>query len=113
MYSGTLLDIKKVIVLLHTLLAYNGLFFRYKVYSSDPRECLCTSCFLKEDCNYRNNCGIELYDGDLQHSLMKKKMDAHTFFLPFLCSYIPDLALGVLKMLIRICFRDVLPPAVY
>ena len=73
MYSGTLLDIKKVIVLLHTLLAYNGLFFRYKVYLSDPRECLCTSCFLKEDCNYRNNCGIELYDGDLQHSLMKKK----------------------------------------
>ena len=40
-------------------------------------------------------------------------MDAHAFFLPFLCSDIPDLALGVLKMLIRLCFRDVLQLAVY
>ena len=43
MYSGTPLDIKKFIVLLHTLSAYNSLLVRYKVYSSDPRECLCTS----------------------------------------------------------------------
>ena len=41
MYSGTPLDIKKIIVLLHTLSAYNSLLVRYKVYSSDPRECLC------------------------------------------------------------------------
>ena len=40
-------------------------------------------------------------------------MDAHAFFLPLLCSDIPDLALGVLKMLIRLCFRDVLQLAVY
>ena len=32
----------KIIVLLHTLSAYNSLLVRYKVYSSDPRECLCT-----------------------------------------------------------------------
>ena len=42
MYSGTSLDIKKFIVLLHTLTAYNNLLVRYKVYSSDLRECLCT-----------------------------------------------------------------------
>ena len=35
------------------------------------------------------------------------------FFFPFLCSGIADLALGILKMLIRVCFRDVLQPAVY
>ena len=34
---------QKNIVLLHTLSAYNSLLVRYKVYSSDPRECLCTS----------------------------------------------------------------------
>ena len=33
------------------------------------------------------------------------------FFFPFLFSGIPDLALGILKMLIRVCFRDVLQPA--
>ena len=42
MYSGTPLDIKKSIVLLHTLSAYNSLLVRYKVYSTDLRECLCT-----------------------------------------------------------------------
>ena len=35
------------------------------------------------------------------------------FFFPFLCSDIPDLALGILKMLIHLCFRDLLQPAVY
>ena len=35
------------------------------------------------------------------------------FFLPFLCFAIPDLDLGILKMLIRVYFRDVLQPAVY
>ena len=39
----SLLILKKNIVLLHTLSAYNSLLVRYKVYSSDPRECLCTS----------------------------------------------------------------------
>ena len=35
------------------------------------------------------------------------------FFLPFLCSAIPDLDLGILKMLICVCFLDVLQPGVY
>ena len=38
-----LLISKKFIVLLHTLSAYNSLLVRYKVYSTDPREFLCTS----------------------------------------------------------------------
>ena len=37
----------------------------------------------------------------------------HMFFFQFLCSGIPDLALGILKILIRVSFRDVLQPAVY
>ena len=35
------------------------------------------------------------------------------FFFPFLCSVIPDFDLGILKMLISVCFRDVLQLAVY
>ena len=35
------------------------------------------------------------------------------FFLSILCFAIPDLDLGILKMLIRVCFRDVLQPGVY
>ena len=35
------------------------------------------------------------------------------FFFPFLCFGIPDVALGILKMLISVCFLDVLQPAVY
>ena len=35
------------------------------------------------------------------------------FFFLFLCSTLPDLDLGVLKMLIRVWFRDVLQPLVY
>ena len=35
------------------------------------------------------------------------------FFFPFLCSAIQDLDLGILKTLIRVCFRDALQPAVY
>ena len=34
---------KKFIVHLHTLSAYNSLLVRYKVYSSNPRECLRSS----------------------------------------------------------------------
>ena len=41
MYSGIPLDIKRVVVL-RTLSACNTLLVRYKVYSSDLRECLCT-----------------------------------------------------------------------
>ena len=37
-----LLILKKLIVLLHTLSAYNDLLVRYEVYSSDLRERLCT-----------------------------------------------------------------------
>ena len=66
------------------------------------------SCFFKKDCSYRNNCGIRLHDGDLEHSLIKEKYRSS-----FLCSAIPDLDLGILKMLIRVCFRDVLQPGVY
>ena len=35
------------------------------------------------------------------------------FFFSFLCSAIPDLDLGILKMLNHVCLRDVLQPAVY
>ena len=66
------------------------------------------SCFFKKDCSYRNNCGIRLHDGDLEHSLIKEKYRSS-----FLCSAIPDLDLGILKMLIRVCFHDVLQPGEY
>ena len=42
MYSGTPLYLKKFIVLLFTLSAYNSVLLRYQVYTADPRECLCT-----------------------------------------------------------------------
>ena len=35
------------------------------------------------------------------------------FFFSFLCSAIPGLDLGILKMRIRVCFRDVFQPEVY
>ena len=35
------------------------------------------------------------------------------FFIPFLCSGVPNLALEILKMLIDVCFLDVLQPAFY
>ena len=72
------------------------------------------AAFLKKDCNYRNNCGIQLRDVN-QCSLMKKKkkkLDVHMMFFPFLCFGIPDLASEILKMLIRVCFRDVLQPSI-
>ena len=41
------------------------------------------SYFLKKDCSYRNNCGIQLHDGDLEHSIMKEKKNRrHYVFLP-------------------------------
>ena len=73
-----------------------------------------TAAAIKKDCSYRNNCGIWLHAGDLEHSLMKeKKIGLYMFSFSFLCFAIPDLDLGILKMLIRVCFRDVLQPAVY
>ena len=42
------LDMKKIIVLLHALSAYDSLLVRYKVYSSDLRECLRTSWMYAE-----------------------------------------------------------------
>ena len=69
---------------------------------------------IKKDCSYRNNCGIQLHAGDLEHSLMKeKKIGLHMFFFSFLCSAIPDLDLGILKMPIPVCFHDALQPGVY
>ena len=62
--------------------------------------------------NYK--CGIRVHDGDLKHSLMKEnKIDHHMFFFPILCSVIPDLDLGILKMTICVCFRDALKPEAY
>ena len=71
------------------------------------------SCFFKKDCCYRNNCCIRLHDGDLEHCLTNnnKKIDVYMFLLPFICSGIPGLAIGILKMLVFVCFRDALQPA--
>ena len=52
--------------------------------------------------------------GDLEHSPIKeKKIGLRMFFFSFLCSAIPDLNLAILKVLIRVCFHDVLQPGVY
>ena len=56
---------------------------------------------------------FRLHDGDLENSLIKKKIDVHMIFFSFLYSGIPDTASGILKMLIPVCFRDLLQPAVY
>ena len=72
------------------------------------------SSFLRKDRSYRNNSDIRLHNGDLEQCLMEeKKIDVHMIFFSFLYSGIPDTALGILKMLIRVCFRDLLQPAVY
>ena len=69
---------------------------------------------IKKDCSYRNSWSIRLHAGDLEHSLMKeKKIGLHMFFFSFLCFAIPDLDLGILNMLVRVCFRDVLQPGAY
>ena len=79
-----------------------------------PYVAIIIAAAIKKDCSYRNNCGIRLHAGDLEHSLMKeKKIGLHMLFFSFLSSAIPDLDLGILKMLIRVCFRDVLQPGVY
>ena len=66
--------------------------------------------FFKKGCSYKSNCGIRLHDSDLEPSLMKKRK---MFFFPILFSGFPDLALGILKMPIRVCLHDVFQPAVY
>ena len=70
---------------------------------------------IKKDCTHSNNCGIQLHDGDLEHILMKQKKRSSNVFLPtfmfFFPTVIPDLDLGILKMLIRVSFRDVIQPA--
>ena len=44
-------------------------------------------------------------NADLEHNLIKdKNIYVHIFFIPFSYSGIPDLALGILKMLIRVYF---------
>ena len=54
---------------------------------------------IKKDCIYRNKCGIQLHDDDLEHSLKKEKKNRSSYvFSPFLCSVIPDLDLGILKI---------------
>ena len=55
-----------------------------------------------------------MYAGDLEQSPMKEKeIGLHMFFFSFLCFAIPDLDLRILKMLIRVYFRDVLQQGVY
>ena len=76
-------------------------------------QCFLTYAAIKNDCSHRGNCGIRLHTGDLKHGFMKEKKGPSYVFLLILCSAIPDLDLGILKMLIHVCFRDVLQPAVY
>ena len=52
-------------------------------------------------------------DDELEQFHERKKIDVYMFFSLFLCSGIPNLALGILRMLIHVCFRDALQPAVY
>ena len=79
-----------------------------------PYAAIIIAAAITKYCSYTNKCGIWLHAGDLEHSLMKeKKIGLHMFFFPLLCSAIPDLDLGILEMVIRVCFRDVLQPGVY
>ena len=56
-----------------------------------------------------------MHDGDLERTLShgRQKIDVHMIFISFLYSGILDLALGILEMLIHVCFRDVLQPAIH
>ena len=70
------------------------------------------SYLLKKDRSYRSNSDIRLHDGDLEPCLMEEKnIDVHMIFFSFLYSGISDTALGILKMLIRVCFRDLIQPS--
>ena len=55
-----------------------------------------------------------MHDGDLEHChTEEKKIDVHMILFSFLNSGIPDTALGILKMLIHVCFNDLLQRVVY
>ena len=69
--------------------------------------------FLKKDRSYRNKSDIRLHDGDLEHCLMEEKNRCSYDFLLILYSAIPGTVLRILKMLIPVCFRDLLQPAGY
>ena len=45
--------------------------------------------------------------------MKEKEIGLYMFFFSFLCSAIRDLDLGILKMLIRVCLRNVLQPGAY
>ena len=47
-----------------------------------PCVAIIIAAAIKKDCSYRNNCGIRLHDGDLEHSLMKEKNRSSYVFLP-------------------------------
>ena len=65
-----------------------------------PCVAIIIAAAIKKNCSYRNNCGIRLHAGDLEHSLKKeKKIGLYMFFFSFLCSAISDLDLWILKML--------------
>ena len=78
-------------------------------YQSSRRE---IGILKEKDCRYRNNCGIRLHAGDLEQPRERKKIGLYMFFLSFLYSALPDLDLEILKMVICVCFRDVLQPGV-
>ena len=47
-----------------------------------PYVAIIIAAAIKKDCSYRNNCGIQLHDGDLEHDLMKEKNRCLYVFLP-------------------------------
>ena len=65
---------------------------------------------LSRTLSYRNNCGIWLHDADLEHCPMKKKIDVHMLFFPYLCS---RFIFRNLRDANWWCFRDILQPAFY
>ena len=57
----------------------------------------------------------DLQDADLEYSRKKEKetKNVNMFLCPFYISDIPGLTLEILKILIPLCFRDALQPAIY
>ena len=47
-----------------------------------PCVAIIITAVIKNDCSYRNNCGIQLHDGDLEQSLLKEKERSSYVFLP-------------------------------
>ena len=45
--------------------------------------------------------------------MKEKSIDFHMLLFPFSCPGIADLVLGILEMLIGVCFRNALQPAFY